>query len=463
MTRICVNVLSVINSASNITTETIDGKEHIVVKDVCPVVDNIVLNSGLYPADEINKGYKSLEGKPMPFGHPKIDGNYVSASNVRAVNEYHVGAFARNVHKEGERVLMDMCVNRRYAEANEHGKELVTRLDAMKAGETVEPIGISTGLGLNRITANGQSKGKKYTWIATNQDYDHCAILLHETPAGTPAEGVGIFVNAQGEEMEIETVKLSDAADLTRETLIDKVKFYFTNASTLAFDEIRQAISTTLRQGRADDYNIWVDSVWPDRFVYEDGSRYYQQKYIIDDDGTAVFVGDAVEVVRKPEKFEIKTNGESNPMKDMIVNALKAAGKPTEGKTEAELFDAFNQMKAEEVKAKPKPEDEDIDPATGKPKKKPATTTNSEEVPTWFAPFAADLAAIKTGLTANADTEKANMRIAVKAKFGMTDIAVNALDGEPLKELYSQTQKSAPLNGGFQFNSADKPICDMPE
>ncbi|EQC2673504.1 hypothetical protein ACY3SZ_004271 [Yersinia enterocolitica] len=51
MSRICVNVLSVINSASNITSETIDGVEHIVVKDVCPVIDDIVLNGGLYPAD----------------------------------------------------------------------------------------------------------------------------------------------------------------------------------------------------------------------------------------------------------------------------------------------------------------------------------------------------------------------------------------------------------------------------
>ncbi|HFI1960481.1 TPA: DUF2213 domain-containing protein, partial [Yersinia enterocolitica] len=113
MSRICVNVLSVINSASNITSEIIDGVEHIVVKDVCPVIDDIVLNGGLYPADEISKGYKSLEGKPMPYGHPKIEGQYVSASNVRAVNEYHIGAFARNVRKDGDRVLMDMCVNRR--------------------------------------------------------------------------------------------------------------------------------------------------------------------------------------------------------------------------------------------------------------------------------------------------------------------------------------------------------------
>lgn len=42
------------------------------------------------------------------------------------------------------------------------------------------------------------------------------------------------------------------------------------------------------------------------------------------------------------------------------------------------------------------------------------------------------------------------MRAAVKAKFGMTDIAVNALDGEPLKELFAQCQTSTGLNGAFR-------------
>lgn len=41
--------------------------------------------------------------------------------------------------------------------------------------------------------------------------------------------------------------------------------------------------------------------------------------------------------------------------------------------------------------------------------------------------------ALNSKINANSESEKTNMRAAVKAKFGMTDIAVNALDGEPLK------------------------------
>lgn len=461
MSRICVNVLSVINSASNITSETIDGVEHIVVKDVCPVIDDIVLNGGLYPADEIAKGFKSLEGKPMPYGHPKIDGQYVSASNVRAVNEYHIGAFARNVRKDGDRVLMDMCINRRYAEASDKGKEVVNRLDDMKEGKKVDPIGVSTGLGLNRAEGSGVSRGKKYKWIARNQDYDHCAILLHETPAGTPQEGVGIFVNAQGDEMEIQNANLADASDLTKEGLLNRTKFFFTNASNFSFDDIQRAISDQLREGSAEDKWLWPETVWPDSFIYRNDTKYLKQKYVIDEGGKAVFVGEPVEVVRKPTEYEIKTNGENDPMKELIINALKAAGKPTDGKSDAELMDAYNQMKADEATAKKKG-DEEIDPETGKPKKK-EQAANNEEMPAWAKALSDQVAAINSQISAGAETEKASMRTAVKAKFGMTDIAVNALDGEPLKELFAQCQTSTGLNGAFRQVNSSQPGSEMPE
>lgn len=465
MSRICVNVLSVINSASNITSETIDGVEHIVVKGVCPVIDDIVLNGGLYPADEIAKGFKSLEGKPMPYGHPKIEGQYVSASNVRAVNEFHIGAFARNVRKDADRVLMDMCINRRYAEATEKGKEVVNRLDDMKAGKDVEPIGVSTGLGLNKVAGQGVSKGKKYSWLATNQDYDHCAILLHETPAGTPQEGVGIFVNAQGDELEIQTANLADASDLTREGLLNKAKFYFTNASNFSFDDIQRAISDKLREGRGTDSYLWPESVWPDTFIYRDDTKYFKQKYLINDDGTAEFVGDRQEVVRKPTEYEIKTNGEDDPMKDLIVNALKAAGKPTEGKSDAELMDAYNQMAAEKASTKQETPEEKAarEKKEADDKKAKETATNGEEMPAWAKLLTEQVTAINSQINANSDKEKGEKRAAVKTKFGLDDIAVNALDGAALDGLYAQCQTSIGLNGSFLQTATNQSVSEMPE
>ncbi|MDU6089811.1 MAG: DUF2213 domain-containing protein [Staphylococcus lugdunensis] len=462
MKRNRVNVLTVVNSASNITTETIDGKPHIVVRGITPVVDDIVMNRKLYPAAEIEKAFNTLERNPMPLGHPKVDGKHVSARDVRAVNNYHVGAWLQNVSHADGKVTGDMYVDRRYAESSEKGKRLINRLDEMVAGTNSDPIHISTGLLYSGIAANGESKGKKYNEIATNMMFDHVAVLLDEPGAGTPDEGVGIFVNSEGEEQQIEIASLAEGSNCTKEGIVNKTKFFFTNASNFSFDDIQRAISVKMREGKGDNYYGWPESIWPEKFIYREGEKMYQQKYLIDDDGSAQFVGEPVEVVRKPTEYEIKTNGEIDPMKDLIVNALKAAGKPTEGKTDAELMDAYNQMAAEKAAdKKEKPEEKAAREKAEKEERERAS--NNAEAPAWFAPFAEKLNAIETGLTVNADKEKGEKRAAVKAKFGLEDMAVNALDGAALDGLYAQCQTTSGLNGSFRQVNSNQSLSEMPE
>ncbi|MGS0782801.1 DUF2213 domain-containing protein [Klebsiella aerogenes] len=397
MKRNRVNVLTVVNSASNITTETIDGKPHIVVRGITPVVDDIVMNRKLYPAAEIEKAYNTLERNPMPLGHPKVDGKHVSARDVRAVNEYHVGAWLQNVsHKDGK-VTGDMYVNRQYAESSGKGKRLINRLDEMLAGTNSDPIHISTGLLYSGIAANGESKGKKYNEIATNMMFDHVAVLLDEPGAGTPEEGVGIFVNAEGDEVEIEVVNLEesttpDQQDPAFKTFFNQLKAFF---------------------GANSD----------------------------------------------------STQKETDPMKELIVNALKAKGKSVDGKTDAELMDAYNQMLAENADSK-----EETPEAKGAREKKEADdknaneqTTNSEEMPAWAKTLTEQVMAFNSQINANSESEKASMRAAVKAKFGMTDIAVNALDGEPLSELFAKCQTSTGLNGAFLQATNNQSVSEMPE
>ncbi|ARU94567.1 DUF2213 domain-containing protein [Tatumella citrea] len=400
MSRNCVNVLSVINSASNISTETINGRDHIIVRGITPVVDDIVMNRKLYPAAEISKGYKTLERNPMPLGHPKIDGKHISARDVQAVNQFHVGAWLQNVNHSGGKVTGDMYVDRRYAEGSEHGRRLLERLDDMAAGKNTEPVHISTGLMYSGIAANGESKGKKYNEIATNMDFDHVAVLLDEPGAGTPAEGVGIFVNSDGTEQEIEVVNLSDA-DIPDPN--DPFKSFI--------NQLKAFFSANSKQS---------------------------------DEG-------------------------NDPMKELITNALKAKGIETEGKSDAELMDAYNKAMAddaakkdetpEEKAARLKKEADDkaaADKATG-------TATNTEEVPAWAKSLTEKVESLTLQVNAGQESEKTTMRTAVKAKFGMTDIAVNALDGEPLKELYAQCATSHGLSGAFNHSTDTKSISEMPE
>lgn len=398
MKRNRVNVLTVVNSASNITTETIDGKPHIVVRGITPVVDDIVMNRKLYPAAEIEKAFNTLEQNPMPFGHPKVDGKHVSARDVRAVNNYHVGAWLQNVTHVDGKVVGDMYVDRRYAEASENGKRLINRLDEMAAKANVEPIHISTGLLYSGIAANGESRGKKYNEIATNMMFDHVAVLLDEPGAGTPDEGVGIFVNSEGEEQELEVVNLAESEtpdpalpqDPALKTLFNQLKAFFS------------ANSNSVKE-------------------------------------------------------------EANPMKELITNALKAKGIDVEGKSNAELMDAYNQMAADDAKAKAEAEEKAKKEKEEADKKAKETATNSEQAPAWFKPFADKLTTIESGLAVNADKEKGEKRNAVKAKFGLDDLAVNALDGAALDGLYAQCQTTTGLNGSFRQVNSNQSLSEMPE
>lgn len=439
MKRNRVNVLTVINSASNITNETIDGKDYIVVRDVVPIVDDIVMNGRFYPSAEIKKSFNTLELNPMPLDHPRVNGKHVSASDPRAVNEYHVGAWLQNVKHADGRVSGDMWVDRRYAENSEKGKKLVERLDAMRDGESVDPIHISTGLGFRSIAANGESKNKRYREIVTNMFFDHVAILLDKIGAGTPEEGVGIFVNSDGSESEIELANLADAADCTREGWLNKTRFFFTNASSFSFDQIQSAIGEKLREGRPDSAWLYPESVWPDTFIYQDESKHFRQKYLIDDDGKAVFVGTPVEVVRKPTEYvEVHTNEDITPMKNMILNALKTAGKSTDGLTDDQLFTAYN----EHITASTKPQ-----------KSEQTLALNENEPPAWAKTLIDQVTGLEQKFAANSDKELGTKRAAVKAKYSLPDSAVNAMDGELLNEMYATCVTAAPLNPGFGFQT----------
>lgn len=452
-----IHVKSLAINASNISTTIINGQEHYVIRGAVPIVDSIVMNGGLYPAEEINNSYQTMEGKLMPLPHPKVDGKYVSANDPRAINSFHVGAWAQNVSKSGDQVVMDVYINKAVAETKSDGKRLINRLDEMIAGTNTDPIHLSTGLLTNKEKKSGESKGKKYSWIARNMQFDHIAILLDEPGAGTPEEGVGMFVNADGQEGEVETASLIDAANSLKDGLLNKVKFFLTHNSGASFDEIYQMLREAIRAPSGSDVYRYVVTVWPDKFIYEEGNKLFQQKYLIDD-GKVTLVGDAVEVVRKPTEYEVKTNGEQNPMKEKMIAALNAAGVKTEGLTDDQVWDAYNEQMKKPADGKKDEEDTEADKS-----KKKAPAANAEEIPAWAKALSEKVDALNTQISANADTERKEMREAVKAKFGLSDTAVNAMADEPLKEMFSQCQTSLGLNGAFRQTNSSQSVSEMPE
>lgn len=416
MNKLQVNVLTTINSASNISEQVIDGDPHYVIKNVIPLCDDIVMNGGMYPSDEIKKSYDGLNGNPAPYNHPMVDGAYVSAHNIRAVNQYHVGSWIENASHDGSKVLVDLKVNKVIAERSEKGRELLSRIEAlMNSAEGAEPIHVSTGLLLNREAAEGTSKGKKYTWIARNMEWDHLAILPPGIPgAGGPADGVGIFAT-NGEDIERVVVSLEESV-MTDESA-NKIKWWQRainrlTGNQLSFSDITEQLRNIIKEETNADAWPYIVAVYDNYFGVEIDGTIYMQSYIVREDMVEL-VGERVKAVYKTELEPVKTTqGEISMTNEELQAALADALKPVQ-----ESLTAVNQKLAD-VEAQNK--------------------------------------TLRDQMQANAAQEETAMRAAIMAELKLPESAVNALTGDALRETYALTSKAAPISGGFQPNRAEE-------
>ncbi|MTV28744.1 hypothetical protein FTX61_25700, partial [Nitriliruptoraceae bacterium ZYF776] len=131
--------------------------------------DDVVMNGILYPANEIEASFASLERTPAPLGHPTINGKFVSATDPEGINIGYIGAWNENVRREGGRVLLDKVIDVEVANRTDGGKAVLAAL------ENGGPIHTSTGL-----LANIENyKGEGYERIARGIVFDHDAILLN--------------------------------------------------------------------------------------------------------------------------------------------------------------------------------------------------------------------------------------------------------------------------------------------
>jgi hypothetical protein len=338
---------------------------------------------------------------------------------TRAANQFSVGAWIENSSHDGSKALVDLKVNKVIAERSEKGQELLARIEAlMNSAEDAEPIHVSTGLLLNREAAEGASKGKKYTWIARNMEWDHLAILPPGVPgAGTPEDGVGIFAT-NGEQIERITVNLEDstvpdesANKINYKSWLHKAINYITNKSDLSFENISEQIRQILKAEVGEDVWPYIVAVYDDRVGFEIKGQIFQQFYIVEDD-VVKLVGERVKAVYKTELEPVKsTEGEISMTNEELQAVLAEALKPVQ-----ESLTAVNQK---------------------------LTDIEAENVK------------LKEQLQANTEQEETAMRAAIIAELKLPESAVNALKGDALRETYALTSKPAALKGGFQPNHAD--------
>lgn len=204
MTKIRVNIRSVVNHASVREELDVNGRMCIVVPSKT-LPDDVVMNDIKYPAAEIAKSFNTLEGTPAPMGHPIVRGQYVGVGHSEAY-PFISGAINRNVKRVDGVVHLEKWIDKEYATRNHPS--------LIEAINKKQPIHTSTGLTLERIEV---ANGADHKYEAHNMLFDHDAILLNEVGAATPDQGVGVFVNSAGDQYEVINSVLSDeSADSTR-------------------------------------------------------------------------------------------------------------------------------------------------------------------------------------------------------------------------------------------------------
>lgn len=200
--QVRVNIRCLANTAA-IRREKRNGRDVIVVPSAT-MPDDVIMNGIRYPADEIAKSFKSLERTPAPLGHPRVNGKYVLARDPEALNQGWIGAWNENVRQEGGRVLLDKVIDVQRANESEGGKRVLAAIEAQ------EPVHTSTGLMAKLDAANGAVDHK---FTARDIDFDHDALLLDEPGAATPEQGVGMMVNAAGNEIQVVNSVFQEEAD----------------------------------------------------------------------------------------------------------------------------------------------------------------------------------------------------------------------------------------------------------
>lgn len=536
-----------------IRREQINGIEHIIVSSYT-LPDNIVMNGVLYPADEIEAGFETLERTLAPIEHPiNANGEYISASDPEAIHNFHAGAFNTNVTRENGRVHIEKYINVQEALKTDRGKRLLDRINEIETNEKPRPIHTSTGLFLTIEELKEPKTNEyddEYTMIGKDFVFDHDAILLDSTGAATPEQGVGMAINSDGNLVSVDkvfvqnTVKaatglpLADSqrtwskgaalrrvrehigatdapnatygryhlwyddqnadnfgayklpfvdivdgtpraipsalrnaaarlgqtqgpstAEKTRiRGIIDRyLNRIRGNQMSMSYTQMIEQLELLIRNTIAADWMHIVD-VYEDKVIFETGSGYYTVPFTISGD-TITLSGIPVRV-EKMVKYEptINKSKGGDHMKTMILNALTEAGIDTEGLSDEQLMEKYNELIANG------PEDEDDEEET---EENQDSITNA--MTKAIKSLSDKVEAISDKINANSDKEKTDLITTIvnsKKYPGMKEPALKLLPVETLKEMAANCTESHGLP--FDINSDDKmnafsAPADMPE
>ena len=309
--RSLVNIASLVVN-SDIRTETIEGVEFTVIPSRTLPKD-VVMNSIMYPSEEVEAAISTLDMSPVTIGHPVVNGKFAPASDPISQAAYGIlGAHNRVKGKTDDgRWVVEKLIPTEQLQNTERGKKLAEAIKHKR------PIHTSTGVYLTKEPEIGvNAMGQEYTSRAKINRFDHDAILLNEIGAATPEQGVGIFVNADGEqEVEVMYCNLSSGEDFS-----------------LSSNAIRSMIDKAAKEANlfGDEEKAWgyVEDFNDTTAIFYSCDKMFSVDYKITN-GEVEFVGELKEV---SSQRSYTFGGVIGKIVDIVKSVVKSTGQDEQSK-----------------------------------------------------------------------------------------------------------------------------------
>ena len=315
--RALVNISSLVVN-SDIRTEVIEGVSFTVIPSKTLPKD-VVMNGILYDEKEVEASIGTLDMSPVTIGHPVVNGKFAPASDPISQAAYGIlGAHNRVKGKTDDgRWVVEKLIPTEQLQNTERGKKLAEAIKHKR------PIHTSTGVYLTKEPEIGvNAMGQEYTSRAKIDRFDHDAILLNEVGAATPEQGVGIFVNADGEqEVEVMYCNLSSGEDFSLSS--NQIRRKLEKAANEA------CLFSSLSEKGEDDVYCDIDDYNEDTAIFYTRFGLYSVKYAITN-GEIEFVGDI-------KKVETQRNYVFGGVIGKIVDIVKSVVKSTGQDEQSEM------------------------------------------------------------------------------------------------------------------------------
>lgn len=350
--RVMIQCATAVNRDA-VRRESIDGVEHVVISSFT-LPDNIVMNGMLYPAEEIEAGFSTLERTLAPVEHPTDShGNFISATDPEALHNFHAGAFNVNVSRDNGRVHIEKFINVQEALKSDRGRRLLDRVNELETSDDPRPVHTSVGVFISVEEADGvqtNEAGQEFTHIARDMFFDHDAILLDSVGAAQPEQGVGLAVNRNGEKCRVDVFTLNADDTASNRSGDDKrePRDMRTNQDGMSMSELHEAVRDGLE--RASIAFGWIEELFSDSVIFSSASfeEFFTVPFTIDETTSRVTIVGIPVPVERNVTFTPKVNSEEgDAMKDLMLKALADAGITVNAEiSDADLLAQYNQLQA---------------------------------------------------------------------------------------------------------------------